>query len=341
MTLFRRNRKRILTVLTVVILLSILAAEAGYIWPRMHDAWNKSGDIQWVWILGCGVFAILSMDSYAQVQRVLFRSAGVKVKQRESLAVILASNSISQTMPGGQILAPAFVYKETRRWGATSLVASWQLVMSGLLAGAGLAVLGLGGAVLAGVKYNPFSAIFGISGFVLFFGIVQHLARNPSIAESIVLSAVRRWNKLRKKADFDEDADKVSELFRQVSSVRLSGRDFMAAFGWSLFNWVADVACLAFACWAAGGQPSISGLMVAYATGKTVGTLIPLLPGGLGVVDLTLVPALTAAGMTATSALAAVLVYRAISYIMISLIGWVVIAFRYREVFKSSRQAPS
>lgn len=335
MTLFRRNRKRILVVLAVVILLSILAAEARYIWPRMHDAWNDSGDIQWVWIIGCAAFAILSMDSYAQVQRVLFRSAGVKIKQRESLAVILASNSISQTMPGGQILSPAFVYKESRKWGATSVVASWQLVMSGLLAGAGLAVLGLGGAVLAGVKYNPFSAIFGISGFVLFFCIVQYLARNPGIAESVVLSTLRWWNKLRKK-DSDESADKIRNIFLQVSAVRIGGRDFSAAFGWSLFNWAADVACLAFACWAAGGEPSISGLMVAYATGKTVGTLIPLLPGGLGVVDLTLVPALTAAGMTATSALAAVLVYRAVSYIMVSLIGWAVIAFRYRGVFKEA-----
>ena len=81
------------------------------------------------------VAALLSMDSFAQVQRALLRSAGVKVRQWQSLSLILAANSVSQTMPGGQVLAPAFTYRETRKWGATPVVASWQVVMSGLLAG--------------------------------------------------------------------------------------------------------------------------------------------------------------------------------------------------------------
>ena len=55
------------------------------------------------------------------------------------------------------------------------------------------------------------------------------------------------------------------------------------AFSWSLFNWIADVACLAFAAYAAGGKPSLAGLTVAYAAARAVGS-IPLMPGGLLVV---------------------------------------------------------
>ena len=40
-------------------------------------------------------------------------------------------------------------------------------------------------------------------------------------------------------------------------------RTLGVAFSWSMFNWVADVACLAFACYAAGGHPSLAGLTVA------------------------------------------------------------------------------
>ena len=48
------------------------------------------------------------------------------------------------------------------------------------------------------------------------------------------------------------------------------------AFSWSLFNWIADVACLAFAAYAAGGKPSLAGLTVAYAAARAVGS-IPLM----------------------------------------------------------------
>ncbi|MGH8046303.1 MAG: autotransporter-associated beta strand repeat-containing protein, partial [Chthoniobacterales bacterium] len=53
-------------------------------------------------------------------------------------------------------------------------------------------------------------------------------------------------------------------------------RTLGTAFSWSMFNWVADVACLAFACYAAGGHPSLAGLTVAYAAARAVGS-IPLM----------------------------------------------------------------
>ncbi len=112
--------------------------------------------------------------------------------------------------------------------------------------------------------------------------------------------------------------------------MQLTRRDTTIAFGWSLFNWVTDIACLMFACWAVGVHPSISGVMVAYAAGKAVGTAVPLLPGGIGVVDAVLVPALTTAGMPAADALTAVLVYRIVSYVLIAAIGWVVILAKFR-----------
>merc|ERR1711969_286563 len=129
--------------------------------------------------------------------------------------------------------------------------------------------------------------------------------------------------------------DRIMETLEQLRAVQLSKRDLGVSFGWSMFNWVADVACLAFACWAVGAHPSIAGLMVAYAAGKAVGTAVPLLPGGIGVVDAVLVPALTSAGMPAADAITAVLVYRVISYILIAAIGWVVVLFMFRGTFRT------
>lgn len=319
--------------MTIVVV--ILAVELFFIWPRLEQAWERIDQLNWVWIVASILAAMASMDSFAQVQRALLRSAGVKVRQLQSLAVILAANSLSVTMPGGQVLAPAFTYRETRRWGATPVVASWQVVMSGLLAGMGLAVLGFGGAMLAGAKTSPFSVVFSVVGFLAVLVVVQYLASHPESLQTIGIRILAWINQIRNKPE-DHGVDTLRETLEQLRAVHLSRKDGSIAFGWSLFNWVADVACLAFACWAVGGDPSISGLMVAYAASKAVGTAVPLLPGGLGVVDAVLAPALASAGMPFADAILAVLVYRLISLVLVAAVGWIVIFARFRSTYRST-----
>ncbi|WP_234786520.1 lysylphosphatidylglycerol synthase transmembrane domain-containing protein, partial [Mycolicibacter sinensis] len=112
-------------------------------------------------------------------------------------------------------------------------------------------------------------------------------------------------------------------LLGQLESVSLGRRELSTAFGWSVFNWVADVACLACAAYAAGGRASVAGLTVAYAAARAAGTL-PLMPGGLLVVEAVLVPGLVSSGMTLPDAISAVLIYRMISWLLVSAVGWVV-----------------
>src|SRR5260370_26390776 len=96
-----------------------------------------------------------------------------------------------------------------------------------------------------------------------------------------------------------------------------------------MFNCIADVACLGFAAYAAGDHASVAGLTVAYAAARAVGT-IPLMPGGLLVVEAVLVPGLVSSGMSLPSAISAMLLYRLISWLLISAIGWVVFFFMFR-----------
>jgi uncharacterized protein (TIRG00374 family) len=101
------------------------------------------------------------------------------------------------------------------------------------------------------------------------------------------------------------------------------------AFSWSLFNWIADVACLGFAAYAAGDHASVAGLTVAYAAARAVGT-IPLMPGGLLIVEAVLVPGLVSSGMSLPNAISAMLIYRLISWLLIAAVGWVVFFFVFR-----------
>ncbi|GAA3024627.1 YbhN family protein [Gordonia defluvii] len=313
----------------LVAIVVVLGVEGYLVRNQFSTAWDRVGDVHWGWLTACFVASMANLDSFARVQRALFRSAGVFVSQWRSLAVVLAANSLSQTMPGGQVLAPAFTYRETRRWGANPVVASWQVVMSGLLAGVGLATLGIGGAVLAGARTNPYSTMFSILGFVAFVAVLQYLASHPATVHNWGEKILAWYNEMRNRPEH-AGQERLARLIDQLGAVQLTRRDASVAFGWSLFNWIADVFCLLFACWAIGAHPSIAGIAVAYAASKAVGTAIPLLPGGLGIVDAAMVAALVPAGMTTGDAVVAVILYRLVSWALVSLVGWVVILVLFR-----------
>ena len=306
----------------------VLAVELALVWDQLAKAWKSVYSANWWWVLAGIVAAMSSMHSFAQIQRTLLRSAGVKVRQWRSEAAFYAGNALSTTMPGGPVLSATFMYRQQRIWGATPVVASWQLVMSGALQVVGLALLGLGGAFLLGASKNPLSLIFSLGGFIALVLLAQAVATRPELIDGIGVRVLSWFNSIRGKPG-DTGLNKWRETLSQLESVNLSRSELGGAFGWSLFNWIADVACLLFACFATGGHPSLAGVTVAYAAARAVGS-IPLMPGGLLVVEAVLVPGLVSSGMTLASAISAMLIYRLNSWIFISAIGWVVFFFMFR-----------
>ncbi|TLH70866.1 lysylphosphatidylglycerol synthase transmembrane domain-containing protein [Mycolicibacterium aubagnense] len=310
------------------IAVAVLTIEVVMVWEQLAKAWLSLLSATWWWVAAAAVAALASMHSFAQIQRTLLRSAGVQVKQWRSEAAFYAGNALSTTLPGGPVLSATFVYRQQRLWGASPLVASWQLVMSGALQVVGLALLGLGGAVLLGASKNPLSLIFTIGGFLALLVLAQTVAANPQQIDGIGVRLLSWFNSLRGKPA-DTGLDGWRRTLAQLESVSLSRRTLTVAFSWSLFNWVADVACLACAAYATGGHPSLAGLTVAYAAARAVGA-IPLMPGGLLVVEAVLVPGLVSSGMTLAAAISTMLIYRLVSWIFISAIGWVVFFILFR-----------
>lgn len=306
----------------------VLAVEATLVWDQLAKAWLSLISANPWWVLAAIAAAMASMHSFAQIQRTLLRSAGVTVHQWRSEAAFYAGNALSTTLPGGPVLSATFVYRQQRLWGASPVVASWQLVMSGALQVVGLALLGLGGAFLLGAKNNPFSLLFTLGGFIALLLLAQAVATRPELIDGIGVKVLGWVNSARGKP-VDTGLRRWRETLTQLESVSLSRRELGEAFGWSLFNWIADVGCLAFAAYAAGGHPSLAGLTVAYAAARAMGA-IPLMPGGLLVVEAILVPGLVSSGMALPEAISAMLIYRLVSWVFISAIGWVVFFFMFR-----------
>ena len=322
----------------IAIAVTVLTVEIVMVWEQLAKAWHSLLTATWWWVAAAALAALGSMHSFAQIQRTLLRSAGVRVKQWRSEAAFYAGNALSTTLPGGPVLSATFVYRQQRLWGASPLVASWQLVMSGVLQVVGLALLGLGGAFLLGASKNPLSLIFSLGGFVALLVLGQSVAANPQQIDSIGVRVLSWLNTLRGKPS-DTGLRAWRKTLGQLESVRLSRRTLTVAFSWSVFNWVADVACLACAAYASGGHPSLAGLTVAYAAARAVGA-IPLMPGGLLVVEAVLVPGLVSSGMTLAASISAMLIYRLVSWVFISAIGWAVFFFMFRTETDLDPDAP-
>ena len=313
---------------TLGIVAIVLAVEVALVWDQLAKATRSLYSAKWWWLLASALAAVVLMHGFAQVQRTLLASAGVHVKELRSEAAYYAANSLSTTLPGGPVLAATFLLRQQRIWGASTLVASWQLVMSGVLQAVGLALLGLGGAFFLGARNNPFSLLFTLGGFVALLLLAQAVASRPELIDGIGCRVLSSFNSVRGRPA-DTGLAKWREMLCQLESVSLSRRALAAAFSWSLVNRFADVACLGFAAYAAGAHASVGGLTVACAAARAVGT-IPLMPGGLLVVEAVLVPGLVSSGMSLPGAISTMLIYRLISWLLLAAVGWVVFFFMFR-----------
>ena len=270
----------------------------------------------WGWVAVALVFSYLSMSSYGSVQKLLLQSAGVKVGYWASVGLIFSSNAFSTCIPGGQVFGTTLTYRKTRQWGATRVVASWQLVISGVLSTVGIVLLALLGFFLVGTVSNPFLLVLSAFGLAAIFVAVQWAARNPDKIEGVALS-VLAWVNARRHKPADHGAEGVRKIVEQADAVDLTKTQLTKAFGFSLLNWVADIGCLWAAANAVGAEHSIGGLCIAYVTGKIVATA-PITPGGLGTVEFALITTLTAGGLGAYQAFATVFVYRIVSFVLVA-----------------------
>ncbi len=117
--------------------------------------------------------------------------------------------------------------------------------------------------------------------------------------------------------------------------VHLSPRQVADVLCWGWANWMLDCGCLAVSFLAVGGGVPWKGLLLAYGAGQLAANL-PITPGGLGVVEGSLTIAIVAYGGAASSTVAAVLLYRILSFWLILPIGWGTWAWLAR----SSRRRP-
>jgi len=276
-------------------------------------------------VLAALVAEAISLTAFGISRVILLRAEGDQAaKLGTVMSITYAGNALSMAVPfAGAQLAAVFSYKQLRGRGLGPAITSWALAVSAIVSSAALALVLLVGAFVGG---QPAATVAGLIGAAVFLvpGVTVLLALRYRAARAWIhrILAVllrplhRRWG----KSWMDPAA--MEEFLDRVASISLPGPGYAQVFVLALVNWLADCGCLACSILATGQPVPWHGLLLAYGAGAAVGSS-GLSPGGFALVEIALTAALTAAGMTASAALAASIAYRLISFWLILIGGGV------------------
>ncbi|MEU4564307.1 YbhN family protein [Actinoplanes sp. NPDC023936] len=332
------RRRRRITRIAVPALIALFAVELYLGWPSLTSALGQLTAPDPGWLAAAVVAELAAMGTYARMQHTLLRSAGLRVPLYRNIALAYAAHSLNETLPGGPAFSTSFNYQQLRRFGATPAVASWTIALSGILSTTALAVVTAAGALVSDGSPHWYSLAGLAAIIVLLVAGVQRISANPAIADRPARAALTRLNRFRHRPA-EHGLDAVHGFVAQLGAARLTPGRGIAAAVFAVLNWGLDAVCLWMCVRAVSDEPiNATQLLLAFCAGMAAGT-ITIVPGGLGIIDSALILGLMAGGISASTAIAAVVLYRIISFgfiIGVGWISWLIMRRRHRRYLESS-----
>jgi uncharacterized protein (TIRG00374 family) len=284
-----------------------------------------------LWIVAGVGAEILAVLAFADLQRRLLRAGGIEAGIVPLTGITFAGNALQYSLPGGGAFASVYAFRQFRRLGADDVLAGWTIVAVTVLSSLGLAFVGGLDLALADGDAAVRDVVGGLAGVALLAAAFTVLVRRGTV-ERWVCRVLRVSQRVTGRPR-GRIAALVAETQQRLATVRPSKGQWAAGFGMATANWVWDCAALVASFLAVGAGVPWKGLLLAYGAAQLAANL-PITPGGLGVVEGGLTVALVAAGGAKSPTIAAVLIYRLLSFWGLVLVGWVLmgaIAWRHRD----------
>ncbi|MEU4242723.1 YbhN family protein [Actinoplanes sp. NPDC026619] len=336
-----RSRRRWVRPAAVGVLAALFGTELVLGWHSLAAAFGHLRAPHPGWLTLAVLAEIASMGAYARMQRSLLRSAGIKRPIRDHLALAYAAHSLSATLPGGPAFSTRFNYQQMMRFGATPAIASWCIALSGILSATALAAVTTAGALAAGgASHWEHLAALAVAVLLLVIGIRRVVSR-PEHLDRLVRLPLAGLNRLRRRPA-TQGGEGIRTFIEQLRAARLDPGHGMAAAVFAVLNWVFDALCLWLCCHAIGAGAGLNQVLLAFCAAMAAGT-ITIIPGGLGIIDSALILGLLAGGVPTSTAIAAVVLYRIISFgfiIGLGWISWLVIRHRHAQARRPGPALP-
>ena len=270
-------------------------------------------------LLGLGL-EISALYAYSLLTKAALGESGHQVSSWRLFRIQMSTKALSNVVPGGSAAGSALGYR--------------LMTLSGIPgpdAGFALATAGLGSAVVLNLIFwaalivsipirgvNPGYATAAVVGIVLMLlagFLVVGLLEGQRRAERVI-----RWVSRRLRLNDDRAAAGVRQVGMRLDDLVSDRQLLLRVVGWAAANWLLDAGALWVFLRAFGASTDVDALLVSFGLVNVL-AVIPILPGGLGIIDAGLPVALTGFGLTKSVAVLGTATYRLAQFFFPILLG--------------------
>lgn len=285
---------------------------------------------------------VVSFVAFSRMQGQLLTAGDTRMHWGRLLSLTFAAGAIASSIPAGPAVASVYAYRQYRRVGADEALAGWTLLATLVCSALGITLLTAAGVLIAerqGAALDLVGVSLGLLAAALLAAVLLWRRR---VLISVVRGLTRAAERLA-RVNRDRSEALLSRITLHLQRVDLSWGEFLPALAWAVVNWALDCGCLVCGYLAVGASVPVRGILLAYGAAQLAANL-PITPGGLGVVEGSLTVALVAYGGAQVSTVAAVILYRIISFWGYLPAGWLVwagLALHDRRQDRHSVAAPA
>jgi uncharacterized protein (TIRG00374 family) len=294
------------------------------------------------WESGAVVAEALSIVGYGYLQQRVLRWGGAELSLASLTLVSLANNAIAYTVPGEPAVSSAYRYRFFRRHGASGASSGWAILTILIAQAIGMSLLLFVGVIVALFGHTGVQA----RGTVLVGLVVVVIAGALLVRRDLLLRflgvLVRSCRRITGHPRGDVMA-RIESTLQRMREIPLSSGAAVGVVSMATALWLMDFVILVCCFGAVHAPIPWSGVLLAFGVAQIVASL-PLIPGGIGIVEGSLAVILVAYGAKRVPALAVVLIYRLLTFWLVIIVGWLsigVIEWRVRHSAETPMGEPA
>jgi uncharacterized protein (TIRG00374 family) len=337
-----RARKVVSAVVAILIVVGIF----WYFLPQfadISDVWATIRSMTWLEITTLALLAVWNLLTYCFV--LVVATPGLTLAQ--AFVVTESTTAVSNTIPGGAAIGIGMTYGMEHSWGFSRSRITLSVLLTGIwnnFAKLGLPVLAL---ALLALQGKPgigriLAGLIGIGALVAAIVVFALMLRSENTARRVGEIGARVASRLLRLIGRPPVSgwDRATTKFRARTILYLRARWLWLTLT-TLVSHLTLFALLLTSLRDVGvseNEVSWIEVLAVFSFARLI-TAIPITPGGLGLVEITMIASLTAAGGSGEQVAAGVLVYRVLSYVLpIPLGGLTYLIFRRNNAW---RRAPN
>ncbi|MCU1386711.1 MAG: hypothetical protein JWL72_49 [Ilumatobacteraceae bacterium] len=252
---------------------------------------------------------IAALYSYSLLTRAALGESGSLVSSSRLFRIQMSTKALGSVVPGGSAASSALGYRLMTVSGVPGPDAGFALGTAGLGSAVVLNLIFWFGLIIS-IPFNGVNkayvtaAIAGVLIMGLAAAIVFGLMEGQVRAEKVL-----RWIARHLRLDEERTGDAVRHIGGRIEDLISDRAMLTRVVGWAAANWLLDAAALWVFLRAYGGSLSLDGLIVSFGLAN-IAAVVPITPGGLGIVEGVYVPTLVGFGLTRVTASLGVASYR-------------------------------